>query len=263
MSLLFQGRAEAGVDLAYRVVLRTTAENEVAGFDCTVGPLDILIDWGDGQQDQITTIDDPACVHTFASPGDHQVSVLGYTPSIIRNNTGAFVEVRNWGKLGLTSCASMFAYCGNLVITATDLGDFSNVTSAESMFRSAPLADPICSNWDMGSVITFRYFGRASGLSSVPIGSPTSTVDAMYLAASNFDGDFSLFDFADCGTVTNIAAGTAMSQSNVDILLERLVAGGKDGRETTINGTNCDPPSAAGYANKAILEGRGWTVTTN
>ncbi len=55
----------------------------------------------------------------------------------------------------------------------------------------------------------------------------------------------------------------ALTEAAVDAVLANLVANATDNGMVTMNlGTNA-PPSAAGLADKATLEGRGWTVTVN
>lgn len=70
-------------------------------------------------------------------------------------------------------------------------------------------------------------------------------------------------DFSDCTIITNLDFdGNAIIESEVDGLLAYLVAINFIGSVTIKGGTN-SPPSAAGLANKAILEGNGCTVEVN
>lgn len=53
-----------------------------------------------------------------------------------------------------------------------------------------------------------------------------------------------------------------MDETNVDKILADLVTAGVNNGTANLAGTNA-APSAAGLVNKAILEGRGWTVTVS
>jgi|GEM_PF-3604955 hypothetical protein len=57
--------------------------------------------------------------------------------------------------------------------------------------------------------------------------------------------------------------GNALSQECIDAILQNLVDNTTDGGAVELSGGTNSPPSAAGLANIAILEDRGWTVTVN
>lgn len=54
-----------------------------------------------------------------------------------------------------------------------------------------------------------------------------------------------------------------LTQTAVDLILSDFVAAGASGGVLTLAGGTNATPSAAGLANKVILQGRGWTVTNN
>ncbi len=71
-------------------------------------------------------------------------------------------------------------------------------------------------------------------------------------------------DISDCVLVTGVSFNNnALTEAAVDAILAVLVTNGlSDGSCDLSGGTNA-PPSGTGLANKAVLEGLGWTVTVN
>ena len=66
--------------------------------------------------------------------------------------------------------------------------------------------------------------------------------------------------FAVPASLTNFRAyGNDLSESVVDAILAAFVAAGASNGLLWLHTTNA-PPSASGLADKATLEGRGWTV---
>lgn len=77
------------------------------------------------------------------------------------------------------------------------------------------------------------------------------------------DNSITSLDLALCTVLTDIRCGNnGMNEAAVDNVLAGLVTAAAINGTAILAGTNA-APSAAGLANKAILEGRGWTVTTN
>jgi len=121
---------------------------------------------------------------------------------------------------------------------------------------------------------------------SIPDLSTNSSLNLLYLYGNQLTGsipdlstnlaltrldcyDNKLTDYA--GGTVSITLGSvycfgtnALTQSAVDALLAALVAANRTSGTRVINlGGNNASPSSAGYADKATLVARGWTVTTN
>lgn len=80
-------------------------------------------------------------------------------PSINFNNTFdrlKIIELVQWGTGKWTNMQRSFYGTENMVVTATDNPDFSQVTTMESMFRRALLASPDTSNWNTAMVTTMK-----------------------------------------------------------------------------------------------------------
>ena len=80
-------------------------------------------------------------------------------PSINFNNTFdslKIIEVVQWGTGKWTNMQRSFYGAENMIVSATDTPDFSQVTTMESMFRRAFVANPDTSNWDTSSVTNMK-----------------------------------------------------------------------------------------------------------
>ena len=80
-------------------------------------------------------------------------------PSINFNNTFDRLKIINvvqWGTGKWTNMQRSFYGAENMYAQATDTPDFSHVTTMESMFRRALLANPDTSNWDTSSVTNMK-----------------------------------------------------------------------------------------------------------
>lgn len=97
----------------------------------------VKINWGDGSPIEYVTSLAPS--HTYATPGDYDVSVAGFMPRWKQGNLGdklKIIDIKQWGTVGIENCAGMFYGCTNLgVITATDTPDFSASVNMRNMFR--------------------------------------------------------------------------------------------------------------------------------
>jgi len=66
-------------------------------------------------------------------------------------------DIIQWGTIVWSSFRDAFFGCENMLATATDIPDLSNVTDMSSMFRDASSANPDVSNWDVSSVSDMGY----------------------------------------------------------------------------------------------------------
>jgi hypothetical protein len=119
----------------------------------------IVLDWGDGSSDHITSYNQPEVSHTYSSSGQYTItirgSIEGFNFSIAGNPT-LLEEVSQWGGLKLGNDGSYFQGCSNLAISATDNLDLSSTTNMESAFEgcSSLTNVPAMNSWDWSGVTT-------------------------------------------------------------------------------------------------------------
>lgn len=107
------------------------------------GAVEVTINWGDGQSEQVAaTISTAAAMvnHTYAESGVYHVTISGTAEKLYGKLTNktvapAILEVKQWGKLGMTTLE--YAFSGNTSLVTVPLpeeGAFAAVTSVENMF---------------------------------------------------------------------------------------------------------------------------------
>ena len=131
--------SQAGMDYdAYIVGLNVIADDLKAmlffdkGFKGT-------IDWGDGTIEETDTDTYPE--HTYTDPGEYIVTAKGSAESMnakygyYYNQKDQYVEIYNWGDLGLKSMEDAFTQMENITSLPPDeTGAFENVTTFDGAF---------------------------------------------------------------------------------------------------------------------------------
>ena len=122
---------------------------------------DYNVDWGDGNN---STNQSGDATHVYASSGIKTVTITGTFPRIYLNNGSEAYKITSidqWGTGTWTSMEAAFFGAENLVMTATDSPDLSQVTSMKEMFRGALIFNGDISGWDTSSVtdMSGMFFG--------------------------------------------------------------------------------------------------------
>ena len=198
----------------------TTADESITIPTFTGETYDYTVNWGDGDT---STNQMAAATHTYATAGNHTVTITGTFPRIYFNNRGdrtKILEVKQWGSQAWTSMEKAFYGCSKLNITATDVPDLSNVTSLAYMFRSTLLetANRI-GDWNTGTVTNMGlmfYQVRAfnQNISSWDT-SAVTTMYSMFSGATAFNQNISSWNTS---SVTNMQYMFAQARAfNQDI----------------------------------------------
>jgi surface protein len=117
------------------------------------------------------------------------------------NNGGdnlKMLDVKQWGNIVWSSFLSAFFGCSNMLTTATDIPNLSNVTDMNGMFRDASSANPDTSNWDVSNVADMRtmFYNASSANPDTSNWDVSNVTDmfAMFLDASSANPDTSNWD---------------------------------------------------------------------
>ena len=110
---------------------------------------DYDVDWGDTNTDTNVT---GSIVHTYDAPGEYDVKISGVFPNIYffnRFDRFKVLELKNWGNIQWETMLNAFQGCSNMEITATDVGDFTQVNNFKSAFQNCSSITSIAgsSNW--------------------------------------------------------------------------------------------------------------------
>ena len=143
---------------------------------------DYNVDWGDGNN---STNQSGDATHVYASSGTKTVTITGTFPRIFLNNGSAsskITSIDQWGTGTWTSMEAAFFGAKNLVMTATDSPDLTQVTSMIAIFRNARIFNGDISGWDTSSVTDMSsMFEGAYDFNQDISGWDTSSVADMHL----------------------------------------------------------------------------------
>ena len=204
----------------------------------------------------------------FPTAGTYDVFISGSFPQCYFNNVGdaqKLLDIKNFGiyALGSTSQERAFFGCSNMVISATDIGHFENVTSFFLAWRdcssltSFPLLDTSSGDnfafaWrDCSSLTSFPLLDTSSGISFFQAWLSCSSLTSF--PANAFDTNIAT-NYTDSFNTTNLS-----TQSIDDILVSLVTSGVSNG---TFDQSEGQAPSATGQNAITTLLGRGWTIAT-
>jgi surface protein len=128
-------------------------------------------------------------------------------------------DIKQWGDVVWSSFNDAFFGCSNMLTTATDVPNLSNVTDMNDMFRNATIAIPDVSNWDVSSVTSMNsmFFGATSANPDVS-NWDISSVTSMYYIFSNASSANPDVSNWDVSSVTNMSSMLVNSNLSVENL---------------------------------------------
>jgi surface protein len=118
------------------------------------------------------------------------------------NNGGdklKLTDIKQWGAIVWSSFEDAFWGCENMLVTATDVPNLSNVTSMSLMFYRASSANPNTSNWAVSNLIKMRY---------------------MFYRASSANPDLSNWDVSSFTDMSGMLLNSNLSEENLTAIYE-------------------------------------------
>ena len=103
----------------------------------TGGTYNCNIDWGDGNDDDITAWNDAALDHTYSVGGTYVIRISGQCEEMLFLNGGdkaKIGEIFQFGDGFKMGSAGSFWGCSNLTISATDPCNFSTTDALDAAF---------------------------------------------------------------------------------------------------------------------------------
>lgn len=179
---------------------------------------------------------------TFSGAGTYEITITGEFPMFYFNSTGDRLKILDILQFGFYSAGTnqlaAFSGCGYLNITASDVGDFSLVTSFHQTWRN-------CTD-----LTTFPLINTSSATSF--FGAWDSCTSLANFPANAFDGCLAT-NFSNAFTNTNL------TQTSIDNILTSLDTSGAI--NVTFNQSGGSAPSSTGEAAIDSLRLKGWTIT--
>jgi len=187
--------------------ITTTTSPQTFVIPCVnIGTFNATVDYGDGTGSQtVTAYNDSNLTHSFATAGQHTITIDGTFPNIrFYNNQESRLlvdEVVDLGDVGWVHLYRAFRDCSNLTTFNLGTGNTSNVTGMSQFFeRCASLTTLDLSSLDTSSATDMSYmFQHCTGLTAIDLSNfDTSSVISMVsmfrnctsltsLDVSNFD----------------------------------------------------------------------------
>jgi hypothetical protein len=282
------------VNLNFVFTVATTTDGETFTVPTQSGSsYNCNVNWGDSSDDDITTYNDAAWTHTYATAGIHEISIGGTFGRIYFSNGGDKLKVRSWSNVGDTSLsimASAWRGCSNMTLDFDDGANLAGIARFDTAFFSASSVTtiPFMNTSDTTNLSSaFRSMTSLTSFPSIDTGSnqnfslmcasntSMSTFPALdYSSGTNFSTmlyncpitSFSanMFDSSTSATsYANTFLGCALDQTSVDNILVSWNASGVSGLTGDIDGGTSAAPSAVGDAAIVDLVADGWTITTN
>ena len=207
----------------------------------------MVVDWGDGTSDTITSYNQAETLHTYSSVGTYTITMTGTNGGLKFNNGGdkaKINQISQWGTLDISTDRSFYG-CANLDVIATDAPIISS-TSLQMTFRDCSSLTGGCDNWDVSGVtrIDFMFFrctnfngdvsnwdiSSATDLAFVfhtcsnfnqPIGkwnvtSSVTNIEAIVINCTSFNQNLGSWDVSGCTKLNNVFFGTDFDVSFVE-----------------------------------------------
>ena len=204
----------------------TTWETDSAGESISI-PVEVhtsgtlTIDWGDnGTATTVTT--SGTQTHTYSDSGEYQVSMTGGLSSIdlSANDSTAdkLISIDQWGDIEWSSMENAFRGASNMVYSASDAPNLSDVTSMKYMFFDVADFDGDLSGWDVSNVenMVATFYGTSfnGDISGWDVSS-VNNMDSMFFSAGDFNQDLSSWSTASVTDMANMFNGATSFTSDL------------------------------------------------
>ena len=172
-------------------------------------------------------------------------------------------DIKQWGDVVWSSFNDAFFGCSNMLTTATDVPNLSNVTDMNDMFRNATIAIPDVSNWDVSSVTSMNsmFFGATSANPDVSNWDISSVTSMYYIFsnASSANPDVSNWDVSSVTNMSSMLVNSNLSVENLTSIYENWSQ--LNLRQNVEFGAGTIKYNASGQAGRDILINTyNWTI---
>jgi len=181
------------------------------------GTYNMLVDWGDGTTDTITTWNQAQTTHTYSSSGVYEIKISGICRGFAFSDSGDKLKLLNISRYGILnlSVSQAFWGCANFNATATDAPIISS-TNMQYTFLGCTNFNGNVNNWDVSNVTSLREMFLLCTNFNKPLNnwnvSKVTNMAGLFAYCTNFNQDLSSWDVS---SSTLFGAGTGVSASGM------------------------------------------------
>jgi surface protein len=185
------------------------------------GDYEFTVAWGDDSEDEISSWDNSAVLHTYENPGVYEVCVQGTITGFNFEGSGdkeKIIEIREFGPLNLGNNAGYFSGASNLTIPATDPLDLTGTTDLSGAFGwcAALTTAPSMTSWDTSGVSNMEGIFYDASFFDGELGSwdvhNVTDMSFMFYGATDFNQDLGSWDVHSVTDMSFMFCGTQFSQ---------------------------------------------------
>jgi surface protein len=178
----------------------------------STGTYNMLVDWGDGSTDTITTWNQAETTHTYATAGIYTITIKGTCRGFRFANTGdrrKLLDISQYGILNL-STDSAFWGCDEFNSTAIDAPTIST-TSFGRMFENCIKFNGVVNNWNVSNVTSMNQMFQNARIFNQPLNnwntSNVTNMSWMFGEAREFNQDIGGWDVSNVTLMNSANAG--------------------------------------------------------
>jgi surface protein len=203
-----------------------TSNNNQFQFTGAEGDYDILAKQGGNVIETFNNLSDEATI-TFTNAGVYDLHIFpkavnGFS-RIKFNNSGddeKVKDIKQWGNIVWSSFEGAFFGCKNMLVTATDIPNLSQVTSMDSMFRGASIANPDTTNWNTSNVTSMFGVFMSTLQFNQPLNnwdvSNVTNIRAMFLNAFAFNQPLNNWNTSNVTQMRETFLGARLFNQNIN-----------------------------------------------
>ena len=199
---------------AFVTTWETTGANDTITIPVGGATGSYAVAWGDGT----STTHAGDATHTYATPGNHTVSISGNFTRIHLSadfdNADKLMSIDQWGDVRWATMREAFEGASNVIYNATDSPDLSGVTDMSFMFQYTDSFGGNLSNWDVSGVTRMDYMFSTSAFNGNLSGwdvSGVTDMSNMFSGAVRFNGDISGWNVSGVTRMSNMFFNTAFN----------------------------------------------------
>lgn len=168
---------------------------------------------------------------SYPTAGTYNIAITGDIPHISFLTVGGDVKdnlklqsIDQWGTGQWGSMENAFDNCIYMTLTATDVPDFSKLTSLRAMFAGASSFNGDIGNWNVSSVTDMSFMFVRAGSFNQDISRwdvrSVGNMRAMFSSANSFNQDLGSWDVGKVTNMTNMFTGAkSFTTTNYDKLM--------------------------------------------